>query len=92
MLYNIIKEPLITEKSSFDRTQNKYVFKVRNSANKTEIKKAVEKIFNVKVQDVNTLKVLGKGRRHGKVEGKDPDWKKAIVTIKAGQTIESLGA
>ncbi len=92
MVYDVIKQVLVTEKSSIDRTQNKYTFEVRRDANKEEIKKAVEKTFNVKVESVNTMKIMGKQRRYGKVSGSTQDWKKAIVTLKQGQTIESLSA
>lgn len=91
-MYDIIKKALVTEKSSADRAQNKYAFEVLRTANKEEIKKAVERIFNVKVADVNTVNVKGKQRRYGKVQGSTQDWKKAIVTLKEGQAIEALSA
>lgn len=90
MLESIIKEPILTEKSSAERGQNKYFFKVQKNANKNEIKKAVEQLFKVKVLDVNTMKVNGKKRRQGRLEGKTKDWKKAMVTLKEGQVIEAL--
>jgi len=92
MVYDILKKVLVTEKSNFDRALNKYIFEVRRDANKEEIKKAVEKIFSVKVTAVNTMKIMGKQRRQGKVSGSTQDWKKAIVTIKEGQSIEALSA
>jgi large subunit ribosomal protein L23 len=92
MLYDVIKKALVTEKSNQDRVLNKYTFEVKPSANKEEIKKAIEKIFSVKVLTVNTAKVRGKQRRYGKVTGATQAWKKAIVTLKEGQTIEALSA
>ncbi|HHU69497.1 MAG TPA: 50S ribosomal protein L23 [Thermoanaerobacterales bacterium] len=79
--YDIILKPIITEKSMNQMADRKYTFKVDIKANKTEIKKAVEKIFDVKVEKVNTMIVKGKTKRLGKYEGKRPDWKKAIVTL-----------
>jgi len=85
---NIIISPIITEKSSNQvASQNTYSFKVSINANKIEIKTAIEKIFSVKVLDVNTIRMMGKPKRLGKYEGKRPDWKKAIVTLRAGDKI-----
>lgn len=86
--YSIIKYPLITEKGTLVRPQNKYLFSVGIKANKLEIKKAIEEIYKVKVAKVNTMKVRGKKRRVRFQEGKTPDWKKAIVTLAEGQSIE----
>ena len=86
--HDIIKNILVTEKGSYMGPQNKYLFVVANSANKIEIKSAVEHIYKVKVADVNTLIMRGKKRRVRFVEGKKSDWKKAIVTLKPGQHIE----
>ena len=84
----IIIAPLITEKSSHQvTTNNTYTFRVSMNANKIEIKKAIEKIFSVRVLSVNTISLLGKPKRLGKYDGKRPDWKKAIVTLKAGDKI-----
>jgi large subunit ribosomal protein L23 len=84
-IYQVIKGPLITEKSTILKEgQNKYCFVVDKRANKAEIKEAVEKIFNVKVADVNTMNFKGKVVRYRMHYGKKPDWKKAIVTIKEG--------
>ena len=77
----IIIKPIITEKSSMDLQDGKYTFKVNKKATKVEIAKAVEKLFEVKVLNVNTMIVKGKSKRVRYVEGKTPDWKKAIVTI-----------
>lgn len=84
----IIITPMFTEKSTQAQTaQNAYTFKVSINANKIEIKKAVEKIFSVDVIDVNTIRMAGKPKRMGRFEGKRADWKKAVVTVKSGQTI-----
>ena len=89
--YQILRKPVITEKSSDDMaTRNAYHFKVPVDANKVEIRQAVEKLFEVKVESVNTLKVRGKTRRRGWVAGKKPDWKKAMVVLAEGQTIDVL--
>lgn len=88
---NILKKPIITEKSMEGAALNKYTFKVDKETNKIEIRKAVEKVFNVKVTKVNTVTVRGKTRRRGKYEGKTPDWKKAVVTLKEGDKIEIGG-
>ena len=78
---DIIIRPYITEKSNLMAAEGKYTFIVHPNANKTEIKKAVEKLFNVKVLKVNTVNYKGKNKRLGVHEGKRPDWKKAIVKI-----------
>jgi large subunit ribosomal protein L23 len=88
-LYQIIKRPVITEKSTALKEElNQVVFEVDPKANKLEIKEAVEKLFNVKVLKVRTIKVKGKKRRLGRLEGKEKDWKKAIVTLRPGDRIE----
>ncbi|WP_124726403.1 50S ribosomal protein L23 [Staphylospora marina] len=79
---DIIRRPVITEKSTELMEQNKYVFEVDPRANKVEIKKAVEQIFNVKVASVNTMRVTGKVKRYGRYSGRRPERKKAIVTLK----------
>ena len=68
--------------------QNKYTFAVDIKATKPQIREAVEQAFNVTVERVNTMRVVGKKRRMGRYEGKRPDWKKAIVTVKEGESIE----
>jgi large subunit ribosomal protein L23 len=84
----IIIAPLFSEKSAnYREKQNVYTFEVSINANKIEIKKAIEMIFEVDVLNVNTIKYKGKPKRYGRWEGYQPDWKKAIVTIKAGQSI-----
>ncbi|GAB7387294.1 50S ribosomal protein L23 [Bacillaceae bacterium] len=79
--HDIIKRPIITEKSTDLMNEKKYVFEVDIKANKTEIKQAVEKIFGVKVAKVNTMRVPGKKKRFGRFEGKTSEWKKAIVKL-----------
>lgn len=85
---DIIKRPVITERSMADTAENKYTFMVDLRANKTEIKEAVQKLFKVDVERVNTMIVPGKWKRMGKSRGKTSDQKKAIVKIKEGQKIE----
>ena len=80
--YDIILKPVITEQSMESADEKKYVFMVATDANKVEIKKAVEEIFGVKVEKVNTAIVGGKLKRQGKYEGYTPDYKKAIVQLK----------
>ncbi len=84
----LIKGPLITEKSHLQKEMsNKVTFKVVPTANKIEIRKAVEEIFKVKVLAVNTCRYEGKQKRLGRTEGRRPDWKKAIVTLAPGEKI-----
>lgn len=85
---DILLRPIITEKTTMLMEDNKYTFKVALTANKVEIRQAVEQVFNVKVLDVNTMRVLGKVKRLGKNMGKRPDYKKAIVKLAPGETIE----
>jgi len=84
----LIKRPVITEKTTKMMEENKYCFVVDRSANKTEIKQAVESIFNVKVKSVNTTNIMGKLKRMGRHEGRRPDRKRATVTLKKGSRIE----
>lgn len=87
--YNIILHPLRTEKgAAIQEKENRYVFVVDRRANKNEIKNAVEEIYKVKVEDINTMNLLGKWRRVRLIEGKRPDWKKAVVKLKKGEVIE----
>ena len=86
---DIILAPVVTEKSVTLMADKKYTFKVDKNANKIQIADAVEKIFGVKVEKVNTISMKGAKRRMGRFEGYRPDWKKAIVTLKAdSKTIE----
>ena len=85
---NIIKKPLVTEKSSVAKERdNKYTFVVDKDANKYQIKQAVEVMFNVKVKSVHTAIFAGKAKRMGMHEGSKSDWKKAIVQLEKGQEI-----
>lgn len=87
--FNLISKPYITEKVLFLKEEgNKVVFRINKNTNKIELKNAIESIFNVSVENINTLNVKGKKKRLGRYEGKRPDWKKAIVTLKEGDTIE----
>lgn len=79
--YDIIIKPVVTERSMENMESKRYTFKVDTRANKSEIKKAVETIFGVKVKQVNTMNITGKKKRMGANVGKRPDWKKAIVTL-----------
>jgi large subunit ribosomal protein L23 len=89
--YDIIKAPIITEQSTkLIESENKYTFKVDRKANKIEIKKAVETIFNVNVLSVNTVNVLPKFKRMGKYEGYKSAYKKAIVKLAEGQKIDAF--
>ena len=86
---DIIIRPLLTEKSYADIANKRYVFVVAKDSNKTEIKLAIEKLFDVKVDSVNTANCRGKKKRMGKYEGFTPAYKKAIVQLKAdSKTIE----
>ncbi len=78
---DIIIAPVVTEKSSIEIQDGKYTFKVNKKATKIDIKRAVEKLFEVKVLNVNTVTVKGKEKRVGRNVGRTSDWKKAIVTI-----------
>lgn len=87
----VILRPIITEKAEAARQQqNTYVFQVAKSANKLDIRRAVEQSFQVKVAKVAIANYAGKPKRMGMFRGTRPDWKKAIVTLKSGQKIEML--
>ena len=85
---DILVRPLITERTTQLMAEGKYVFVVAKAANKIEIAKAVSEIFKVKVTKVNTVNVIGKKKRMGRTQGKRPDYKKAIVKLAPGETIE----
>jgi large subunit ribosomal protein L23 len=85
-----IKSPHITEKAGFLEGKNQFVFKVFDNANKSEIKKSIEEIYKVNVTKVTTINVRPKERRKGRIKGQKPGYKKAIVSLKAGQKIEIL--
>ena len=87
--YDIIIRPVLTEKSYDGMADKKYAFEVALNANKTEIKKAVETIFDVKVESVNTMRIEGKMKRQGRTQGRRPERKKAYVKLTEGsKTIE----
>ena len=87
--YEIIKRPLITEKTNIQKElHNQLSFEVDRRANRIEIKHAIETIFNVRVAAVRTSQVTGKIKRRGRVLGKRRDWKKAVVTLRPGERID----
>ena len=87
--YNLIRRPLVTEKSTtLQDLRNQYTFEVADKANKSEVRKAVETLFSVKVVKVNIVTMPGKARRVFGRPGMSPGWKKAIITLRKGDTIE----
>jgi large subunit ribosomal protein L23 len=87
--YDLIKRPLITEKTNIQKdVSNQVTFEVDRRANRVEIKKAIEKIFKVNVVSVRTMQVKGKRKQRGRIIGKRRDWKKAVVTLRPGERIE----
>ena len=89
-VYRVVHRALVTEKSNILRAENKYVFEVDPRAGKPEIKNAIQELFNVKVASVRTMSVKGKVKRMGRFEGKRADWKKAVVTLAEGESIDLL--
>ncbi len=87
-LYEVLRRPLITEKSTLLQAQGKYAFEVAGEANKPQIRQAVEKAFKVEVTSVNVMLLPGERRRVGRRQVVRPSWKKAIVTLKPGDKIE----
>ncbi len=88
-IYDVIKKPLVTEKSTIEKdSRNIIALEVDRNANKIEIKQAVEKLFKVEVDDVNTVNVAGKVKRVGKHTGKRSNWKKAYVSLKEGSNVD----
>lgn len=85
--YDVLRRPVVTERSTSAMEGNKYTFQVDLRATKTQVKQAVEQIFKVRVVKVNTTRVPGKVRRRGRSEGRTPDWKKAVVTLAEGDRI-----
>ena len=85
---DIIVRPVVSEKSMHDLAEGKYTFVVALGANKMQIRDAIQEIFKVNVKEVNTMRMHGKLRRRGKTSGHKPDWKKAIVTLAPGKTIQ----
>jgi large subunit ribosomal protein L23 len=88
--YQLVSKPILTEKASGDAARNAYHFRVPLDANKSEIRAAVEKVFNVKVTKVNTLRAPTKRRRRGWVAGSTQAWKRAMVVLAEGQVIDIL--
>ena len=87
--YQVVLRPLLTKKGTrLKEAGNQYLFRVDKTANKIEIKQAIEQLFKVTVLDVRTLRVRGKTKRLGRFQGRRPDWKKAIATLKEGDMIE----
>ncbi len=90
-IYDVVQKPLLTERTMARLDEsNTYVFRVHPQANKVQIRNAVERLFDVKVLAVNTASMHGKRRRRGRTVSKMPDWKKAFVTLREGDTIELL--
>ena len=85
---DVIIEPIVSEKSYEATTRGSYTFKVHPDAHKTQIRQAVEELFGVKVERVNVIKVQAKPKRRGLHRGTRPGWKKAVVQLRAGDTIE----
>mgnify|MGYP000845587771 CR=1 FL=1 len=87
--HEVVLQPLLTEKGTRLREEaNQYLFRVAREANKVEIKRAIEQLFKVTVLDVRTLRVEGKLKRLGRFQGRRPSWKKAIATLKPGDSID----
>lgn len=86
--HRIVRRPVVTEKGTALKEQNKYLFEVDRRANKIQIRHAVEALFHVKVAAVHTVGMRGKVKRLGRFAGRTSDWKKAIVTLKEGHSIE----
>ena len=87
--YEVVQRPLLTEKGTRLKEEgNQYLFRVARTATKIEVKQAIEQLFKVKVAEVRTLRMQGKVKRMGRFAGRRPGWKKAIVTLKAGHSIE----
>jgi large subunit ribosomal protein L23 len=87
-VYEVLRRPLVTEKGTHLQEKNKYLFEVIINANKPQVKQAIEKAFNVSVKSVNLMTVVGKKKRYGRAITKRPDWKKAVVTLKEGDSIQ----
>ena len=90
-LYTTILSPVITEKATKISENNQYVFKVRIDSNKKQIKEAIEKLFKVKVKNINTSKVKGKNKVFKGTKGKRSDYKKAIISLKEGESLDYSG-
>ena len=86
--FEVLKRPVVTEKSTLLQERGRYVFEVSTYANKAQVKEAVQEAFNVGVVSVNIVNLRGKRKRFGRRVTKRPDWKKAIVTLKPGDKVE----
>ena len=84
----ILLRPVVSEKSNHQITENRYTFRVHPDAHKTQVRQAVEELFDVKVVGVNIVKMPPKPKRRGMIKGRKPGWKKAIVELQAGDKIE----
>ena len=84
----ILIKPVVSEKSYHQITENRYTFRVHKDAHKTQVRQAVEELFDVTVLSVNIVKMPAKPKRRGMIKGTRPGWKKAIVQLRAGDTIE----
>lgn len=87
-LFDVLRSPLVTEKTARANQENQYAFRVATTATKADIKAAVEQLFSVSVRSVQTLNIAGKTRRFRGVAGRRAAWKKAYVTLAEGQTID----
>ena len=87
----VLLAPVVSEKSYGQIGERKYTFKVHQDAHKTQVRQAVEELFDVKVERVNVIKVQAKPKRRGMFRGTRPGWKKAVVQLRAGDTIEIFG-
>jgi large subunit ribosomal protein L23 len=88
VIQDVVKRPLVTEKSERNRAEgHQFAFEVHRDATKIQVKQAVEKLFNVHVLAVRTAVIRGKNKRVGRTSGRRPNWKKAFVTLKEGETI-----
>jgi large subunit ribosomal protein L23 len=89
--YSVIRKPMLTEKChDLKEKYNQVAFQVDRRANKVQVKEAVEKIFKVKVKRVNVMNMVGKKKRLGRNMGKRSDWRKAVVTLMPGETIDII--
>jgi large subunit ribosomal protein L23 len=86
--YRILIKPLVTEKATHQKVENKYVFMVATTANKVEIASSIEEVYGIKPIKINIINMDGKVVRRGHITGRRKDWKKAIVTLPKGKTIE----
>jgi large subunit ribosomal protein L23 len=89
--YRILVEPWITEAATMAAQMNKYIFKVAKSASKSEVKRSIEDLYKVTVLSVRTVTIPGKRRVRGRIVGRKPGFKKAIITVKEGESIDVFG-